>query len=113
KWGNGKTPESEGTKGDHFVGEFYVRFEKELRKEYLAWQESAHAQEVFDHTAKKDESRDRKSTRLNSSHVKNSYAVFCVKKKRMSSHDGGRLDMLLCTMSMIEDGDDDDDVMNL
>src|SRR5690606_41932714 len=26
-------------------------------------------------------SRDRKSTRLNSSHVKNSYAVFCLKKK--------------------------------
>src|SRR5436309_12465797 len=25
--------------------------------------------------------RDRKSTRLNSSHVKNSYAVFCLKKK--------------------------------
>src|SRR5690606_24347450 len=27
------------------------------------------------------ESRDRKSTRLNSSHVKNSYAVFCLKNK--------------------------------
>src|SRR5690606_39292493 len=27
------------------------------------------------------ESGDRKSTRLNSSHVKNSYAVFCLKKK--------------------------------
>src|SRR5690606_23604598 len=27
--------------------------------------------------------RDRKSTRLNSSHVKNSYAVFCLKKKRI------------------------------
>src|SRR5436309_7442219 len=26
---------------------------------------------------------DRKSTRLNSSHVKNSYAVFCLKKKKM------------------------------
>src|SRR5690606_42027820 len=26
------------------------------------------------------EARDRKSTRLNSSHVKNSYAVFCLKK---------------------------------
>src|SRR5690606_39843914 len=26
--------------------------------------------------------QDRKSTRLNSSHVKNSYAVFCLKKKR-------------------------------
>src|SRR5690606_40440142 len=27
-------------------------------------------------------SKDRKSTRLNSSHVKTSYAVFCLKKKR-------------------------------
>src|SRR5207302_6097381 len=28
---------------------------------------------------------DRKSTRLNSSHVKSSYAVFCLKKKRISA----------------------------
>src|SRR5436309_6171223 len=28
-------------------------------------------------------SRDRKSTRLNSSHVKSSYAVFCLKKKKV------------------------------
>src|SRR5690606_41253509 len=30
--------------------------------------------------------RDRKSTRLNSSHVKISYAVFCLKKKKKNSH---------------------------
>src|SRR5207253_8974242 len=30
--------------------------------------------------------RDRKSTRLNSSHVAISYAVFCLKKKNYSSH---------------------------
>src|SRR5207342_697424 len=29
--------------------------------------------------------RDRKSTRLNSSHVKSSYAVFCLKKKKSGS----------------------------
>src|SRR5439155_144459 len=29
--------------------------------------------------------RDRKSTRLNSSHVANSYAVFCLKKKRRAA----------------------------
>src|SRR5436309_10602023 len=29
-----------------------------------------------------DGAKDRKSTRLNSSHVKSSYAVFCLKKKR-------------------------------
>src|SRR5699024_11473570 len=32
---------------------------------------------------KVQEARDRKSTRLNSSHVSISYAVFCLKKKRM------------------------------
>src|SRR5690606_42027904 len=31
--------------------------------------------------------QDRKSTRLNSSHVKISYAVFCLKKKNKSHHD--------------------------
>src|SRR5690606_40565510 len=30
--------------------------------------------------------KDRKSTRLNSSHVKISYAVFCLKKNRSSQH---------------------------
>src|SRR5690606_39320217 len=29
---------------------------------------------------------DRKSTRLNSSHVKNSYAVFCLKKQQKTNH---------------------------
>src|SRR5690349_23936992 len=32
------------------------------------------------------ERRDRKSTRLNSSHVENSYAVFCLKKKNSSGN---------------------------
>src|SRR2546428_7222306 len=33
--------------------------------------------------------RDRKSTRLNSSHDQNSYAVFCLKKKKISSFEDG------------------------
>src|SRR5690606_39674294 len=32
------------------------------------------------------EETDRKSTRLNSSHVKTSYAVFCLKKKKSNIH---------------------------
>src|SRR5690606_39391360 len=32
--------------------------------------------------------QDRKSTRLNSSHVKISYAVFCLKKKNARDHEG-------------------------
>src|SRR5690606_41489506 len=34
----------------------------------------------------RDARRDRKSTRLNSSHVKISYAVFCLKKKTIDIH---------------------------
>jgi arginyl-tRNA synthetase len=40
KFGNGATPQSSGIKGDHFVGDFYVRFEKEFKAEYDAWQSS-------------------------------------------------------------------------
>ena len=32
RWGNGSTPESEGLKGDHFVGSWYVRFAQEADK---------------------------------------------------------------------------------
>src|SRR5438477_12594162 len=39
--------------------------------------------------------RDRKSTRLNSSHMSNSYAVFCLKKKKIApERDPGVLFML-------------------
>ena len=33
KWGEGVTPESSGKKGDHLVGEFYVKFDKEYKAE--------------------------------------------------------------------------------
>ena len=33
KFGNGETPENSGEKGDHLVGRYYVRFERELSKE--------------------------------------------------------------------------------
>lgn len=32
RWGSGSTPESEGLKGDHFVGSWYVRFAQEADK---------------------------------------------------------------------------------
>ncbi|MDE0183967.1 MAG: arginine--tRNA ligase [Candidatus Poribacteria bacterium] len=32
KWANGDTPESTDTKGDHFVGEWYVRYNQEAKK---------------------------------------------------------------------------------
>ncbi|TAJ11879.1 arginine--tRNA ligase [Marinilabiliaceae bacterium JC017] len=36
KWGEGQTPESTGKKGDHLVGDFYVKFDQEYKKEIAA-----------------------------------------------------------------------------
>ena len=36
KFGNGATPESTGTKGDHFVGEYYVKFNDAYKAEVAA-----------------------------------------------------------------------------
>ncbi len=33
KWGNGQTPENTGKKGDHLVGELYVEFNRQYKKE--------------------------------------------------------------------------------
>ncbi|HRG69130.1 MAG TPA: arginine--tRNA ligase [Saprospiraceae bacterium] len=40
KFSNGETPESTGIKPDHFVGDYYVLFDKKLNEEYLSWQNS-------------------------------------------------------------------------
>jgi len=36
RWGEGVTPASSGKKGDHLVGDFYVRFSSEIKAEYKA-----------------------------------------------------------------------------
>lgn len=51
-YGEGRTPESTGIKGDHFVGDYYVLFEQKLREEYQAWQQTAEAAAVM--TAKNE-----------------------------------------------------------
>src|SRR5476651_2772354 len=45
-------------------------------------------------TAPRRSFRDRKSTRLNSSHANISYAVFCLKKKKNHSEAGGLLETI-------------------
>lgn len=45
KWGNGATPESAGKKGDHLVGDFYVLFDKEYKKELAQLQANGSTKE--------------------------------------------------------------------
>ena len=33
RWSDGATPESTGVQGDHFVGQYYVKFDRALRVE--------------------------------------------------------------------------------
>ncbi len=50
KFGNGETPESSGKKGDHLIGDYYVRFDKE----YKAQIAELMAKGIDEDTAKKE-----------------------------------------------------------
>lgn len=50
-FGEGKTPQSTDTKGDHFVGDYYVKFEKAFQDEYKEWQ-NGEGKGVYSETAK-------------------------------------------------------------
>ncbi|MBP7184428.1 MAG: arginine--tRNA ligase [Saprospiraceae bacterium] len=47
KFGANETPMSTNIKGDHFVGDYYVLFEKKFQEEYKEWQNSKSADELF------------------------------------------------------------------
>lgn len=51
KWGNNVTPESSGKKGDHLVGDFYVKFDQEYRKEVAGLVERGMGQEQAENNA--------------------------------------------------------------
>lgn len=44
-FGNGETPEETGKKGDHFVGDYYVRFNNEYKKEIASLMEKGLSEE--------------------------------------------------------------------
>lgn len=50
KFGNGETPESSGKKGDHLIGDYYVRFDVEYKKQI----KELMAQGMDEETAKKE-----------------------------------------------------------
>ena len=54
KFANGETPESAGVKSDHFVGQWYVRFDKELGIEYEKWQETDTAKDLAESAEDKE-----------------------------------------------------------
>lgn len=57
KWGNGATPASSEIKGDHFVGDYYVKFEQEFVKEYTAFAESEAGAKLFESQKKENQDK--------------------------------------------------------
>lgn len=51
KWGNNDTPESTGIKGDHLVGDYYVKFENALKKEAEVLQQKEDAGDLSHYDA--------------------------------------------------------------
>ncbi len=51
QWGNGKTPENSGMKGDHLVGEFYVEFDKHYKAEIADLMEKGMSKEEAENQA--------------------------------------------------------------
>lgn len=54
KNGEGKSPSEVGIKGDHYVGQFYVNFDKIFKAEYKAWQETDEALTLSQASDKED-----------------------------------------------------------
>ncbi|GJM32966.1 MAG: arginine--tRNA ligase [Saprospiraceae bacterium] len=57
-FGENATPESTGSKSDHFVGDFYVRFEQAFQEEYREWQKNDEAQKIFKANKKEEQGPD-------------------------------------------------------
>lgn len=58
KFGDGATPDSTGIKGDHFVGKYYVDFDKRFRAEYDEWASSDKGQQAFQELKKGEEEKE-------------------------------------------------------
>lgn len=63
KFGEGATPSSTGIKGDHFVGKYYVLFEKKFQEEYKNWQHTEDGKKVFEEW-KNNEKELKKATKI-------------------------------------------------
>ena len=58
KFGNGETPEQAQIKSDHYVGKWYVEFEKHFQAEYKEWQASNDGNSIFETHGKEGQNAD-------------------------------------------------------
>jgi arginyl-tRNA synthetase len=51
KWGRGETPETSGKKGDHLVGDYYVKFDIEYKKQIKELKDRGHSEDYAEKNA--------------------------------------------------------------
>ncbi len=55
---DGATPKTKGVKSDHFVGDYYVLFDKKLNEEYSKWQQKEEAIDMYNSSRKENEAKE-------------------------------------------------------
>lgn len=78
----GATPASTGIKSDHFVGQYYVRFEREFSEEYQKWLDSEVGQQVFEQRREADEAPQAFKSRFKNEYF-NQYSSLGAQAKEM------------------------------
>ena len=82
KFGQQANPTETGIKGDHFVGKYYVKFEKEFQLEYKNWQSSDIASTLYNKEKREEESRDAFFKRYKNNYF-NNYSTLGKEAKQM------------------------------
>jgi arginyl-tRNA synthetase len=78
----GATPASSGIKPDHFVGQYYVRFEQEFTEEYNIWLASDEGHQVFKQRKEDNETIDNFKSRFKNEYF-NQHSALGEKAKQM------------------------------
>ena len=81
-YGDGETPKSSGTKGDHLIGKYYVIFSQKIKEEYAQWKNSAEAVKVKDDQIKEGEDAEMFFKRYENSYF-NEYSILGKQAKEM------------------------------
>jgi len=89
KFGNGATPDSSGIKGDHFVGDYYVEFEKHFQSEYKEWQASDTGKTIMQKEAKPEEDESTFYNRYKNNYFNNHSAIGQEARKMLLAWEDG------------------------
>lgn len=94
KTADGLTPEKANKKGDHFVGDYYVAFEKMFQEEYKAWQTSDQGAESFSKNKKESEEQDAFFKRYKNTYFNESSVIGRETKDMLISWEAGDKDVV-------------------